>query len=165
MSPDAADLLGSLLHRDAVRRIKFATNLDLSPAKELFESHNKCSSSEVKNKKAKKFNPVIEMTPEWIGIISYDCIRNHSFFDGLREDLHAECNDELWQKNIHERDAVTVPLLSEICIRAVAKAVVQVATLTSDNAGIKPDIPWVKVYLNVYRMLSHEMCYFRNLTC
>ena len=59
--------------------------------------------------------------------LSYDHLRGHGFFSKCRHGGDDELNTVDNVRSAHERPAVRVPLLSEICIRAVGYAAVRVA--------------------------------------
>ena len=45
----------------------------------------------------------------------------------------------------HNRSAVRVPLLSEICLRAVGNASVYLSEQVAQNGGTRPHIKWMQV--------------------
>ena len=49
----------------------------------------------------------------------------------------------------HTRTAVRVPLLSEICLRAVGTAVVHISEQVALNGGSRPAIKWMQVLSRV----------------
>lgn len=43
--------------------------------------------------------------------------------------------------------AVVVPRLSELCIKGIAEACVMIAVATAAEGGVRPNVPWMKVWM------------------
>jgi serine/threonine protein kinase len=83
------------------------------------------------------------------GSISYDRLRSHAFFTPLSSDLPIQSSDTIDQvqmlKAVSYVPAVTVPRLSELCIRAVARASLDVAEKLAENGGLRPVISMISI--------------------
>ena len=89
-----------------------------------------------------------------VGSISYDRLRAHPFFAPLSSDLQVQSAETIDQvqmmKAVSYVSAVTVPRLSELCIRAVAKTSLDIAEMLAENGGVRPVIkcvPYDMLYL------------------
>jgi len=92
------------------------------------------------------------------GPINYDPLRRLPFFSAQEHRLHllgpeAAPDDTLPSlRCMHERDAVRVPKLSELCRRAVGRASATVARLIAQHGGARPDtdtypaLAWVSAF-------------------
>jgi hypothetical protein len=80
--------------------------------------------------------------------ISYDFLRGHDFFKlGC---VGGEGTDALTTaegvRTVSTRAAVRVPLLSELCLRAVGNACVYLAEQVAENGGVRPSKPWMTAF-------------------
>lgn len=75
--------------------------------------------------------------------INYDTLRAHPFFAYRHTDELASVDGI---RNAHKRPAEKVPKLSELSIRAVGRAVLEVASATAAEGGVRPSTPWMKAF-------------------
>jgi hypothetical protein len=118
--------------------------------------------------------PVGEVTLELTSKVSYDIIREHSFFtkweleySTLQSQFYGKMEiDQINSEYLSSSDAFinveytrniykiaeqggisSIQSLHDICLRAVGEAAISVAFHTADNGGIRPDIPWIKKFI------------------
>lgn len=133
------ELVSLLLTKDDRERFKLCTGgMDLPPLPPSvpFEDPNKPDTN--KKKKPLKIEENPQARISLYKDISYDALRRHEFFTGSSLEC-AQYSNVTDFKKLHEFPAVRVPTLHELCIRAVAKAVVVTADAISLNGGIRPD--------------------------
>jgi hypothetical protein len=147
-----SSLIHSLLERDVTKRMAAVTDLS-------------------------------EFTPETFSSLSYDKLRQHPFFtqkwlhsddslikfyrelglpsDKLSDGREGDGYDSLLTlddiRNIYQQSPPTIPLLHDVCIRAIAEVAIKVAFEISNNGGVRPDIPWVQVSLSYSRCFPFIM--------
>jgi hypothetical protein len=118
--------------------------------------------------------------------INYDALRKHQFFSSLLSDIYShdiyndirrlnltsidssssssssslssENQNEIFKSTVY-LTSVKIPKLSELCIRAVAKASVDLSEKIAENGGVRPQVFWM-VRFNLFADTFPES--FRN---
>ena len=159
---DAAELISLLVVKDRTTRLENAIGNPLP----LLESVDVISTKATKPpvgpivpKDTKPHKSLRGLLPIDYSKVNYDKLRKLAYFS--TDDRMAHVDIE-YLKTLSDRPAQRIPQLKELCIRAVGKAAVEVASIVAINGGRKPPIPWVQV---VRSILSHllncvfiEMC-------
>jgi hypothetical protein len=101
-------------------------------------------------------------------LINYDKLRTHPIFKCFTSatndnfvqfntvsdvsqsqlELNNQKSTSTVQVNSVIGGAVRIPLLRELCVRAVGAACILIADLTASNGGSRPDVKWIQVSLN-----------------
>lgn len=87
--------------------------------------------------------------------VRYDHLRAHPFFAPLTTDIHIPAGHETYDqiqilKASSFVPAVTIPHLSEICLRIVAKSTQDIADKLAENGGIRPVIARKQITVNSF---------------
>lgn len=132
-----SSLIEQLVDKDPVRRLKNALGLSTT-------NDDETTLEELQTLKKKD--------------LTYDSIRNHPFFtewkgsgqpdDPLRS--VETMNQTIFTNSIEYGNSYVarVPLLSELCIRAVGKSCIRLANDIALNGGVRPTVPWMKVSID-----------------
>jgi hypothetical protein len=154
-----SDMLHLLLDKNAVRRLTNCTVAAEGASVTVIESTNADHDRKAEVTAGKN----VKAAQKLCSTLSYDCLRRHDIFKPLMHRLQTDGivssspdapSQSVQLSRLHSSPALRVPTLSEMCIRAVGAAAVNVSEATALNGGFRPDTPWMQVTIN----FSHESC-------
>jgi hypothetical protein len=150
-----SDMLHLLLDKNAVRRLTNCTVAAEGASVTVIESTNADHDRKAEVTAGKN----VKAAQKLCSTLSYDCLRRHDIFKPLMHRLQTDGivssspdapSQSVQLSRLHSSPALRVPTLSELCIRAVGAAAVNVSEATALNGGFRPETPWMQVTIILF---------------